>query len=138
MIQLTRDFLAWCAQMFAILNVFTTEKLIVQREFAARAYTAFPYYSSKLIAEQPFRLIGPLIFCCISYLIIGLNPKFERFLIFVLIVLLLAIAAQTLGIFLGCISKNEEIASNVSPLATVSSVSPNTNSLFLYTDPFLV
>ena len=84
-------------QMFAILNVFTTEKLIVQREFAARAYSTWPYYISKLVAEQPFRLIGPFIFCCIAYPIVGLNPAPGRFFIFVLIVLLLAIAAQTLG-----------------------------------------
>ena len=106
-------------QMFAILNVFSKEKLIVQREFAARAYNTWPYYVSKLVAEQPFRLIGPLVFCCIAYPIIGLNGAWDRFLVFVLIVLLLAIAAQTLGIFLGSISKNEEIAANVSPLATV-------------------
>mmetsp|Transcript_1517 Transcript_1517/g.4382 ORF Transcript_1517/g.4382 Transcript_1517/m.4382 type:complete len:422 (+) Transcript_1517:619-1884(+) len=106
-------------QMFAILNVFTTEKLIVQREFAARAYSTWPYYFSKLLAEQPFRLVGPLVFCVVSYPIIGLNPAWDRFLIFVLAVLLLAIAAQTLGIFLGSISRNEQIASAISPLATV-------------------
>ena len=106
-------------QMFAILNVFTTEKLIVQREMSARAYRVWPYYMSKVIAEVPFRLIGPFVFCLIAYPLIGFNPEKERFFMFIAIVLLLAMASQTLGIFLGSLSKNEDIAMNISPLATV-------------------
>lgn len=108
-------------QMFATLNIFTVEKLIVQRERAARAYNVLPvgrmlfsgipaapswptyadnhaffnkYYLAKILAETPFRLIGPTVFSCISYWMIGFNPKADRFATFYGIVLLVALAAQ--------------------------------------------
>ena len=105
--------------LFGILNVFTVEKVIVTRELSARAYSVAPYYLSKTICETPFRLMGPLVFSVIAYPIIGFDPEWNKFFTFILIVLLLASASQALGIFLGSLSKNEAIATNVAPLVTV-------------------
>ena len=87
--------LAYSSALPAI-NLFTAEKYIVIRERASGAYTTSAYYVSKFIAELP-RLLSRFGFCVLVYWIVGFNPTFARFAIFVAIVLAHCLAAQAIG-----------------------------------------
>ena len=46
---------------------FPAERAIIYRERAAKTYHVLPYFVSKLIAEQPVRVLSTLIFSSIVY-----------------------------------------------------------------------
>lgn len=73
--------------LFGVLNSFSSEKILVERERSAKAYRLSSFYVGKLFAEIPINIISPIIFGSIVYWIIGLNPDPERFFVFLLILL---------------------------------------------------
>ena len=60
--------------MMAVLNTFTGEKVIVQKERKSRAYSLSAYFLAKILSEIPYNIIGPIIFSSICYWIVQLNP----------------------------------------------------------------
>ena len=45
--------------MMAVLNTFTGEKVIVQKERKSRAYSLSAYFLAKILSEIPYNIIGP-------------------------------------------------------------------------------
>lgn len=83
--------------MFAVLDSFSSEKVIVERERAAKSYRLSSFYLGKLTAELPLNLISPLVFGSIVYWLIGLNDAPGRFFFFLLILVETGLAAIGLG-----------------------------------------
>ncbi|KAK9828718.1 hypothetical protein WJX72_001697 [[Myrmecia] bisecta] len=105
--------------LMAMLNTFPTEKAIVNRERAAKSYRVSPYYLTKLLAESPARLVQTILFVCIVYWAVGLNPSASRFFIFICVLVLEAFAAQALGIAVSAAVKNDKMALAIAPAVTV-------------------
>lgn len=105
--------------MFGALTTFASESGIIQRERASKSYHVLPYYLARFICDIPLRVGQGLLFGCILYWIVGLNPSAGAFFIFCALVLLLSLASQGLGVAISAATKNEKIAIALAPMVTV-------------------
>jgi len=102
--------------VFATVNTFPREKRIVGRERSARAYAVLPYYAAKWLAEFPFVAMGPVLFSCILYWLIGLVPEADNFFVFVGVVVFTNACAISIGMFISSFSGTVEQAGALAPL----------------------
>ena len=56
--------------MIGVLNTFSEEKVMVEKERQSNAYRLSAYYFAKLISEVPFNLMGTVFFGTIIYWIV--------------------------------------------------------------------
>jgi ABC-type multidrug transport system ATPase subunit/ABC-type multidrug transport system permease subunit len=105
--------------MFGALNSFPTERGIVNRERAGKMYHVFPYYLARFICDIPLRVGQGLLFGCIVYWIVGLNPNAGAFFIFCCILIVEGLAAQGLGVAVSAGARNEKVALALAPAVTV-------------------
>ena len=66
--------------MVSVANIFCAEIPIFVREQQNNMYRIEAYFVTKQLAELPFFLITPIVFNCIFYWMVGLNPDPARFL----------------------------------------------------------
>lgn len=66
------------SSLIKTLNVFPTERVVVERERSKRSYAVAPYFISKLIAESPIGAMFPLLFGSIVYPAAGLHQRASR------------------------------------------------------------
>ncbi|XP_060607955.1 protein white-like [Ruditapes philippinarum] len=83
--------------VFGVLNSFPLETPIFLREYGVGLYRVDVYFLSKCLAELPSFIIIPLIFCAITYWMIGLYATFEAFLVFTGVMLLVANISVSFG-----------------------------------------
>ena len=100
-----------------VLNTFPREKIIVARERSNRAYDTLSYFIAKFFVELPLNLSPALIFSCVIYYIVGLNPKVLGY--FILIVMFTALAAIGLGLAISAIVPSVELALALGPPAII-------------------
>jgi hypothetical protein len=78
------------------LSILVEERALYLRECDARYYTPLPYFLSQLLCDLiPMRVIPPLAFGGIIYYMIGLNTMQDRFLIFMIGIVLVNLVATT-------------------------------------------
>lgn len=87
----------------------------MQKERASHAYRLSAYYLSKLCAELPFNLLGPLLFSIIAYWLVGFNPDPWRFLVFVLVILADVVCAVSLGTLVSACARDIPSALAIAP-----------------------
>lgn len=87
----------------------------MQKERASQSYRLSAYYLSKWLAELPFNLLGPLLFTCLAYWLIGLQPDVWRFLTFVGVVMLEALCAISLGTLVSAMAPDVPSAMALAP-----------------------
>ena len=104
------------ATVFPLLTLFPLEKRVIISDRFSTTYRMSSYYLAKAISVFPFRLFLALILVMGSYYIVGLNPLASRYFTAMLITMLVIFTAQALGLFLGAIAPNVEIAQIVGPL----------------------
>eukprot|EP01108_Squamamoeba_japonica_P000801 TRINITY_DN1286_c0_g1_i1.p1 TRINITY_DN1286_c0_g1~~TRINITY_DN1286_c0_g1_i1.p1 ORF type:complete len:212 (+),score=106.21 TRINITY_DN1286_c0_g1_i1:250-885(+) len=61
----------------------------------------------------------PIVFGCVSYWIVGLNPAADRFLLFLLTIYLTTFVAESLGLVIAAIAPNAAVANGIAPLLLV-------------------
>lgn len=88
--------------LFQSLFSFPNERTVVNKERASGYYRLSAYYLAKLISELPLIVFQPSLFLIITYWAAGLN-KSEAFLTMLFLLLLTAIAAQSVGLFIGAL-----------------------------------
>jgi ATP-binding cassette subfamily G (WHITE) protein 2 len=99
--------------LIGVLNTFPKEKNIVNRERAGRAYDTASYFFAKLFVEIPLNVLPSIIFSCIIYWMVGLNP--DRFGEFIGISMLVTITAIALGLAVSAAVPTVEAANAVGP-----------------------
>jgi ABC-type multidrug transport system ATPase subunit len=105
--------------VIGVLNTFPKEKLIVNRERSSGAYDTLSYFTAKFFAECPINVFPSFVYGCIVYWIAGLDPN--RFGYFILILLLLAATAISLGLAVSAVSPNADVANAMGvPLTIVA------------------
>jgi ABC-type multidrug transport system permease subunit len=104
----------------SVLNAFPKEKIIVNRERSSGAYDTFSYCTAKFFAEIPINLFPSFIYGTIVYWLAGLNP--DRYVYFILIVLLLASTAISMGLAVSAVSPNTDVANAVGIPFTIIAV----------------
>ena len=103
-----------------VLNVFPKEKVIVNRERSARAYDTLSYFCAKYLVEMPLNVVPCTVFTCILYWIVGLNPN--TFGYFLLIMMLEALTAVSLGLAVSALMPSLDSALAVGPPAMLIGV----------------
>ncbi len=89
------------------------------REHNNGLYRSDTYFVSKQLADMPLILFTPVLFMCIFYWMVGLNPTAEHFLVAVLITVLINQTAVGMGIMMSCFSPNLIFALAVGPTLLV-------------------
>lgn len=78
-------------------GAFVKQRQLFRREITAKYYGVTAYYASVFCCDMlPLRVVPPLLFCSISYWLVGLQDKADRFLVFVLLMVLTHTTAAAL------------------------------------------
>jgi ABC-type multidrug transport system ATPase subunit/ABC-type multidrug transport system permease subunit len=105
--------------MFSALNTFPTERGVVNRERASKMYHVLPYYCARFICDIPIRVGQGLLFGCIVYWIVGLNPAASAFFTFCAMLIVEGLTAQGMGVAISAAAPNEKVAFAIAPAITV-------------------
>ncbi len=101
--------------MFNTMNTFVVEKPIVMRERQTKSYHLASYYATKVLVAMPIDIVLPLLFCCIVYWIVGLNPDPTAFFTFCGITVTVSLAAVSIGFCIGSKASTVAAASAMGP-----------------------
>ncbi|GAB4820462.1 hypothetical protein N2152v2_007508 [Parachlorella kessleri] len=104
------------------LNVFPSERTIVNRERSRQGYQLLPYLLSKLAAELPISAVFPAIFASAVYPATGLHPKVTRFGRFLGLLVLESFTSSALGLAVGAAAPSTEAALAVGPAVILVSI----------------
>ena len=105
--------------IFSVINTFPLEKKIVDRERTAGAYAVFPYYIAKWSAELPFAALGPFVFGCIIYWMVGFQERADKFFIFCGIIVMINATAVAWGMFISSTANSVQQATGLAPLILI-------------------
>ena len=99
--------------LICVTNTFPKEKNVINRERTANAYTTLPYLASKFLIEIPLTTLPGLVYGCVVYWIVGLNPKTFGF--FLLILMFETLVATALGLGVSSLANSVEGANAIAP-----------------------
>mmetsp|Transcript_73830 Transcript_73830/g.196541 ORF Transcript_73830/g.196541 Transcript_73830/m.196541 type:complete len:362 (+) Transcript_73830:1138-2223(+) len=102
-----------------VLLQFPAERPRFVREYATGSYTAFAYFSSKMVTELPLAFIDSLLSYIIVYWMIGLNGNF---ILLVIATWLLGIASASTALFFGCLAASAQEAVQAAPVIFVPQI----------------
>ena len=103
--------------IFGSLTVFLLEeKKVFLRERGSKMYKVSAYYLGRSISELPNIIFFPILFGTIVYWMCNLNPGADRFFVFLLILVSMALAAQALGMVLAVCAPSMEFATAIAPV----------------------
>lgn len=98
------------------LNSFPAEKLTFSKEYGSGIYGLTAYFLSKLVLEIPLTAVFPFTLLAIIYYIVGFNPVFKNYLLFVLVGILQALVGMVIGLFLGTVARDVRAATETAPM----------------------
>nr|XP_039264176.1 broad substrate specificity ATP-binding cassette transporter ABCG2-like [Styela clava] len=82
------------------LELFVQERDIFIHEYVSGYYRIIAYFLAKMTADLiPMRTVAPIIFCSVTYWMVGLKPEAGAFFFFMLVVLLTGYASVSIGLF---------------------------------------
>ncbi|SPN79797.1 ABC2 type transporter superfamily protein [Cedratvirus Zaza IHUMI] len=89
----------------AILSIysFAPERSVVEKERSSATYRLSAYFLGKIIGETPVELVLPLLFCTITYWMIGLSDTAQGYFLYLLILFLVLFMNSSMGILLSSI-----------------------------------
>ena len=90
---------------------FPMERALMLRERAAGTYHVSAYFMAKTLVETVFQLPPPVFFSMMVYPLCGLNPRWDKFFIFLANMILCNIAATSLATTFACICGTIDLAS---------------------------
>ncbi|XP_006826033.1 protein white-like [Saccoglossus kowalevskii] len=113
------------------------ESIMFFREHFNGMYRTDTYYISKTLAEIPTAFFVALLAGTAAYWMIGLNPAIERYLLHILLLFLVGIAAASLGIAVSAACTNDGVALTVAamiilPIEVFSGFYINVESIPVY------
>ena len=100
--------------VFGTLQTFPAELPIFRREFKASMYSSHAYYLARTIVELPFQCLWPFIFVTIAYWMIGLRDDGAAYIEFVLVIILTANCAISLGYLISTLAPTTQVALAIS------------------------
>ena len=71
-----------------------------------------------MLSDLPSLIIGPLIFCSISYWLIGFQADIFKFLLYIAIVIVFVTTMTSMFVFVGCLAPNPQVGQIIASLMT--------------------
>lgn len=102
-----------------VVTTFTSEKALFSREHSNHMYRTTAFYIAKLLSILPMQTLIPTIFSAISYWMIGFNSGFDNFIVFWILVVIIANLGAAIGIFVGVLAKDTSVATSLLPVAVI-------------------
>ncbi|XP_052810071.1 protein white-like isoform X2 [Mya arenaria] len=103
------------SNVFGVLNSFPLEMPIFLREYGIGLYRVDIYFLCKTFAELPSFIFIPMIFCAITYWMVGLYSSFEAFCVFTGVLLLVANIAVSFGYIVSAAANSVTTALAIAP-----------------------
>lgn len=85
-------------------------------DHSSKMYHVSAYFIGNSLADLVLQLIYPIVFGTITYWVCGLHPDFSRFLVFLLILVVSTVVAQSLAHALSTVTKSQTVASTLGPV----------------------
>jgi ATP-binding cassette subfamily G (WHITE) protein 2 len=106
-------------ESYGVVFVFPLERSIVLRERTSRFYRVSAYFLAKNVAEMPRLVALVVLFSCITYWMVGLQPHPSSFFIFVAIILLTTHTAESLTLMASASAESPQTAAAIAPAVIV-------------------
>ncbi|GAB1310569.1 FAD-dependent urate hydroxylase [Madurella fahalii] len=105
------------------LSVFSQERLLFVRERANGYYSPITYFAAKVLFDiVPLRIVPPILLGAIVYPMTGLVAEVDKFMVFMLVLVLFNLAAAAICLFIGIVCKDHGVANLIGSLVMLFSL----------------